>query len=70
MNETQSTQMEERAKLLEQLDQLKQQQPELEDILQKFYIDTEEYDRTMLMLLYAQSKTYPSTANSLEDAYA
>ena len=42
------------AQLLDALDTIKKEQPELESILQQFQIDQAEYDSAMLALLSSQ----------------
>ena len=53
-----------RAQLIDALDAIKREHPELESILQQFQIDQGEYDRTMLSILSPQVEPHNTYATS------
>lgn len=54
--------METRVQLLDALEAIKREHPELDDILQQFQIDQAEYDRAMLAILSSQVGLYNTYA--------
>ena len=65
-----SSQMSDRIQLLTQLEAVKAQHPELNQILAQFKINQAEYDRAMLSILDSQSVHYATSATSDEKTYA
>jgi hypothetical protein len=59
-----------RSQLLDVLDAIKREHPELEGILQQFQIDQAEYDRTMLSILSSQIEPHNTYATSKGPFYA
>jgi len=59
-----------RAQLLDTLEAIKRQNPELEEILRKFQIDQAEYDNAMLTLLASQFEPHSTYATGEDLCYA
>jgi hypothetical protein len=59
-----------RISLLDELEAIKREHPELDEILQKFQIDQAEYDRTMLAILASELQPHNTYATGKESIYA
>ncbi len=59
-----------RAQLLDTLESIKREHPELDEILKQFQIDQTEYDKTMLTILSAQISPRNTYATDKGPLYA